>query len=397
MIKKSICLFFHVHQPTRLRQYRFFDIGMDSHYYDDFANRTSLRKVMQKCYIPANEILLKLINKHKGAFKVSFAISGSLLEQFERYAPEMIDSFRELCSTGCVEFIGGTYYDSLASLASASEFRHQVQKHSAKIKELFGVEPKSFCNTELVYSDSIGDDVAKMGFKTVLMEGARNVLGWRSCNYVYTAASNPGLKLLLRDYSFSDDIAKRFSDRTWDVWPLTADKYCGWLSGVEGDIVNLGMDYETFGFNQDASSGILDFLSALPSEAIASGMKFVIPSEVADRYKPVGDLGVENAISWYGNEKDMSAWLGNEIQQDAYNKLYDLSEKLAIVDDPVLWSDFGHLQESGNLYYMNTRFFSDGERKSSHNPYATPYEAFINFMNIISDFTIRVNNKFAEK
>lgn len=397
MSKKSICLSFHVHQPDRLRQYRFFDIGMDSHYYDDFANRTSLRKVMQKCYIPANEILLKFLKEGKGAFKVSFAISGSLLEQFERYAPEMIDSFRELNATGCVEFIGCTYYESLASLASRPEFTHQVLKHRAKIKELFGVEPKSFLNTELVYSDAIGAEVADMGFESFIAEGAKNVLGWRNCDYVYTSAVNPKLKLLLREGFLSEDLSRRFSDRTWDVWPLTADTYCGWLDKAEGDVVNLAMDYETFGINHDASTGVFEFLSAFLEKSLRTGMSFLTPSEVVSKYRSVGELEVENATSWYGNAKDMSAWLGNELQQDAFNKLYGLSEKLAILADPVLWADFGHLQDGCNFYYMNTELFSNGQGPFRKSPYATPYEAFINYMNILSDFIIRVNNQLAEK
>jgi len=397
MSKKSICLYLHVHQPTRLRQYRFFDIGMDSHYYDDFANRTYLRKAMQKCYIPANEILLKHIEDTKGALRICFVISGSLLDQFERYAPEMIDNFRKLAATGCVEFAGSTYYESLSSLASQSEFKHQVLKHRARIKDLFGVEPKTFCNSELIYSDAIGMDVADMGFETFLMEGAKNILGWRNCDYVYTSTAREKLKLLVRDCSLSEDLMVRFSNHDWDVWPLTAEKYCEWLSVAEGDVVNIGIDYETFGLYHDASSGIFDFLSAFPGKVLEAGMSFATPSEVTRKCKSVGELEVESPVSWHGNAKDMSAWLGNELQQDAFNKLYGLSEKLAILSDTELWSDFGHLQESSNFYYMYTGLFNDGGCDFRGSPYATPYEAFINYMNILSDFSIRVNNQLAEK
>lgn len=396
-MKKSICLFFHVHQSTRLRQYRFFDIGKDSHYYDDFANRTSLRKMLRDCYLPANAVLLDTIRKFKGKFKVSFAITGSALEQFERYAPEVIDSFKELAETGCVEFVGATYYHSLASLASQPEFKYQVLKHKEKVEKLFGQTPKAFCNTELVYSDAIGAALYGMGFETILTEGAKNVLGWKSPDYVYSCDIEPRMKLLLRNISLSNDVSSRFSDRQWSEWPLTAEKYVGWLSACEGDVLNLFMDYDNFGSRHDASSGILDFLASLPGQAIDAGMQFVTPTQATSKLKCVGSLPVETAMSWYGEECDVSAWLGNELQQDAFNKLYGLSEKLAIAGDPVLWADFGHLQECENLYYMNTRFFSAGETTAYENPYPTPYEAFINYMNALSDFIIRVNNALAEK
>ena len=393
-MKKKVCLYFQVHQPARLRLYRFFDIGKDSHYYDDFANRTILKRVVQKCYLPMNELLLEAIGKHNGDFKVSFSISGSALEQFERYAPEVIDSFKRLAETGCVEFLSETYYHSLASLSSPAEFKHQVEKHKAKIKELFDVDTTAFRNTELIYSDSIGSAVYDMGFKTMLTEGARHIMGWRSPNYVYSNDMQPDLKLLLRNYSLSDDIAFRFSNRAWEEYPLTAEKYCSWLNSAEGDIVNLFMDYETFGEHQDAFCGIFDFMKALPDVLLGNGnFEFVTPSQAASELEPVGDLSVPEAISWADEERDVTAWLGNSLQKDAFNKLYHLTEKLSIIDDPVLWSDFGHLQESDHLYYMCTKFFSDGEIHKRFNPYDTPYEAFINYMNVLSDFIIRVNER----
>lgn len=393
-MKKKVCLYFQVHQPARLRLYRFFDIGKDSHYYDDFANRTILKRVVQKCYLPMNELLLEAIGKHNGDFKVAFSISGSALEQFERYAPEVIDSFKKLAETGCVEFLSETYYHSLASLSSPAEFKHQVEKHRAKIKELFDVETTAFRNTELIYSDSIGSAVYDMGFKTMLTEGARHIMGWRSPNYVYSNDMQPDLKLLLRNYSLSDDIAFRFSNRAWEEYPLTAEKYCSWLNSAEGDIVNLFMDYETFGEHQDAFCGIFDFMKALPDVLLGNGnFEFVTPSQAASELEPVGDLSVPEAISWADEERDVTAWLGNSLQKDAFNKLYRLTEKLSIINDPVLWSDFGHLQESDHLYYMCTKFFSDGEIHKRFNPYDTPYEAFINYMNVLSDFIIRVNER----
>ena len=395
-MKKSICLYFQVHQPNRLRLYRFFDIGKDSHYYDDFANRTILRRVAQRCYLPANELLLDLIRAHKGQFKVAFSISGSVIEQFDRYAPEVIDSFRKLAGTGCVEFLAETYYHSLASIASPSEFIRQVEKHKAAIEHYFGVTPKSFRNTELVYSDEIGSLVYDMGFKTMLTEGAKHVLGWKSPNYIYSGALAPKLKLLLKNSTLSDDIAFRFSDKSWQDWPLTGDKYLGWIkaSAQNDEIVNLFMDYETFGEHQKAQSGIFDFMRYFPEVVIKDGeFEFVTPEQAARKHKAVASLDVPDPISWADEERDTSAWLGNELQSDAFNKLYSITEKLSLVkDNEQLWSDFGHLQESDHFYYMCTKFFSDGAVHKYFNPYDTPYEAFINYMNVLSDFILRVDD-----
>ena len=381
-MKKSICLYFQVHQPNRLRLYRFFDIGKDSHYYDDFANR--------------NELLLDLIRAHKGQFKVAFSISGSVIEQFDRYAPEVIDSFRKLAGTGCVEFLAETYYHSLASVASPSEFRRQVEKHKAAIEHYFGVTPKSFRNTELVYSDEIGSEVYDMGFKTMLTEGAKHVLGWKSPNYVYSGALAPKLKLLLRNYTLSDDIAFRFSDKNWQDWPLTGDKFLGWIkaSAQNDEIVNLFMDYETFGEHQKAQSGIFDFMRYFPDVVIKDGeFEFVTPEQAGKKHKAVAQLDVPDPISWADEERDITAWLGNELQSDAFQKLYSVSEKIALIDEnDQLWSDFGHLQESDHFYYMCTKFFSDGAVHKYFNPYDTPYEAFINYMNVLSDFILRVDD-----
>ena len=394
-MKKSICLYFQVHQPARLRLYRFFDIGKDSHYYDDFANRTILRRVAQKCYLPMNALLLELIEAQKGKFKVAFSISGTVLEQFDRYAPEVIDSFRKLAQTGCVEFLSETYYHSLASLASESEFKHQVAKHKAAIEHYFGVTPKTFRNTELIYSDAIGEMVYEMGFKTMLTEGAKHVLGWKSPNFVYSGALAPKLRLLLKNSALSDDIAFRFSDRGWSDWPLTGEKYLSWVKAAaeNEEIINLFMDYETFGEHQKVSSGIFDFMRYFPEEVIRDGeFEFVTPSQAAKKHNPVGDLDVMDPISWADEERDVTAWLGNELQNDAFNKLYDQVEKLSLLDDEGLWADFGHLQESDHFYYMCTKFFSDGAVHKYFNPYDTPYEAFINYMNVLSDFILRVDD-----
>ncbi|MDY6000630.1 MAG: glycoside hydrolase family 57 protein [Candidatus Cryptobacteroides sp.] len=395
-MKKSICLYFQVHQPTRLRQYRFFNIGKDSHYYDDFANRTILHRIASNCYLPMNSLILDLITKTKGAFKVAFSITGSALEQFDRYAPEVIDSFRKLAKTGSVEFLGETYYHSLASLANQVEFKHQVDQHSKAIQSYFGVKPQVFRNTELIYSDSIGKTVHEMGFKAMLTEGAKHVLGWKSPDYIYYDPLQPKLKLLLRNYSLSDDIAFRFSDKGWVDYPLTGEKYLSWLKAADGNIVNLFMDYETFGEHQNASTGIFDFMRYLCEILLKNGsFEFVTPSLAARKYKPVGALEVEDPISWVDEERDMSAWLGNELQQEAFNKLYGQAEKLALVNDATLWNDFGHLQESDHLYYMCTKFFSDGDVHKYFSPYETPYEAFINYMNVLSDFIVRIDDAMA--
>ena len=391
-MKKSICLYFQVHQPNRLRQYRFFDIGKNSHYYDDFTNRTILRRIAQKCYLPMNELLLQQIEEQKGAFKVAFSITGTALEQFDRYCPEVLDSFKKLAATGCVEFLSETYYHSLSSLASESEFKHQVAKHKEAIEKYFGVTPTTFRNTELIYSDSIANMVGDLGFKTILTEGAKHVLGWQSPNYLYKATTKKNQKLLLRNSGLSDDIAFRFSNKGWENWPLTTDKFVSWLKSGDGEIVNLFMDYETFGEHQAASTGIFDFMKYLPAAVLADGeFEFVTPDRAARKHKPVAPLCIPDAISWADEERDTSAWLGNEHQNEAFNKLYSLSEKLAILNDAELWSDFGHLQESDHFYYMCTKFFSDGAVHKYFNPYDTPFEAFINYMNVLSDFMLRVD------
>ncbi|MBQ0123702.1 MAG: glycoside hydrolase family 57 protein [Bacteroidales bacterium] len=397
-MSKSVCFYFQVHQPDRLRQFRFFDIGNDFHYFDDFANRTILHRVASRCYLPANNTLLEMIRRHKGAFKVAFSISGVAIEQFEKYAPEVIDSFKALADTGCVEFLSETSSHSLASLASEREFQKQVEEHASMMERLFGKKPVVFRNTELIYSDDIGEKVASMGYKVMLSEGAKHILGWKSPNFVYTNALNPRLKVLLRNFNLSDDIAFRFSDRGWADWPLDADKYALWLaeSLKDSDIVNLFMDYETLGEHQKASTGIFEFIQALPDAVMRQGMDFCTPSEAADRYQPVAPLHVPYPISWADEERDTSAWLGNELQEEAYNKVYALEKSVLETKDDKLIKTYRMLQESDHFYYMCTKFFSDGSVHSYFNPYDTPYEAFINFMNVLSDFEIRVNEKIKE-
>lgn len=394
-MNKSVCFYFQVHQPDRLRQYRFFDIGNDYHYLDDFSNRTIVRRVSERCYLPANRLLHELILRHGGAFKVAFSITGVALEQFERYAPEVIDSFKELAATGCVEFLAETYSHSLASLVSEAEFKRQVDRHAKRMRSLFGVRPSVFRNTELIYSDAIGETVAGMGYEAMLTEGAKHILGWKSPDFVYVNALNPRLKLLLRNFNLSDDIAFRFSDKGWNGWPLTAEKFAGWCAAEldKGDVLNLFMDYETFGEHQHGGSGIFDFLNALPAAVLAGGMDFCTPSEAVRRYQPVAPLHVPYPISWADEERDTSAWLGNELQEEAFRKLYALESDVYKTKDEDLIRVFGRLQISDHFYYMCTKFFSDGSVHSYFNPYDTPYEAFINYMNVLADFELRVRQK----
>lgn len=394
MDKKTLCLYFQVHQPVRLRKYHFFDIGKNCDYYDDFANRTIIRKVAERCYLPANRMMLDLIRKFGKNFKVSFSISGTAVEQFRLYAPEVIDSFQELAATGCVEFMAETYSHSLVSLVDEAEFKKQVKLHADLMKELFGEEPVTFRNTELIYSDEIGELVARMGYNTMLTEGAKHVLGWKSPNYVYTNAINPKLKLLLKNFRLSDDIAFRFSDRGWGEWPLTADKYTAWLNaiGKDEEIVNLFMDYETLGEHQAADTGIFDFFASLPEKVLATGnFEFLTPKEAAAKHQPIAPLNVPFPISWADEERDLSAWLGNELQNEAFEELYKLRDKVNTLKNKDLIHDFEILQASDHFYYMCTKMFSDGAIHQYFTPYATPYEAFINYMNVLSDFIVRVD------
>ncbi|MBP5317413.1 MAG: glycoside hydrolase family 57 protein [Bacteroidales bacterium] len=390
---KSICLYFQVHQPDRLRQYRFFDIGNDSNYCDEFTNKVIMRRVAQKCYLPVNALLLDLIRKNGKKFKLAFSISGVAIDQFKRFAPEVIDSFKALADTGCVDFLAETYAHTLASVANEAEFKQQVKDHSKLIEATFGVKPVTFRNTELIYSDAIGATVASMGYTTMLTEGAKHILGWKSPNFVYTNAINPRLRLLLKNSAMSDDIAFRFSDKNWNGWPLTAEKYASWVEAAlqNDDTLNLFMDYETFGEHQQAESGIFDFLKALPAALLAKGFSFNTPAEVAKMHQPVAPLHVPDPISWADEERDLSAWLGNELQNEAFHKVYAIGAKVKRTKDEDLTKTYRMLQESDHFYYMCTKFFSDGAVHSYFNPYDTPYEAFINYMNVLSDFELRVD------
>jgi alpha-amylase len=343
-----------------------------------------------------NAIMLENINKLGKSFKIAYSISGSAIEQFEQYAPEVLDSFKALAATGCVEFLAETYTHSLASLVSKDEFKKQVELHSKAIEKHFGKKPKCFRNTELIYSDEIGEMVYKLGFKGMLTEGAKHILGWKSPNYVYSNANNPKLKVLLRNFTLSDDIAFRFSDKGWNEWPLDTDKFASWVAdqASKDEIINLFMDYETFGEHQSAASGIFDFMRALPEALInKANVEFVTPSEAIKKHDAVSPINVPFSISWADEERDTSAWLGNELQNEAFSKLYDLSDRVLALQDDKITKDYMKLQESDHFYYMCTKFFSDGAVHTYFNPYDTPYEAFINYMNVLSDLTIRIERK----
>lgn len=393
--KKAICLYFQVHQPFRLRRYRFFEMGHEHYYYDDFMNESILRKIANNCYLPANRIILDLVRKHKGKFRVTFSLTGIVIDQFRLYAPEVLASFRELAETGCVEFLAETNSHSLASLMSRERYELQVKVHREKMIEYIGYEPTSIRNTELIYSDEIGNWMAELGYKAVVTEGAKHILGWKSPNYLYCNAINPRLKVLLRNYTLSDDIAFRFSNKGWSSYPLTADKYASWIKGLSttSELVNIFMDYETFGEHQKKETGIFDFLKHMPDAIMKkTPFHFMTVSEVADNYQPVSLLHVPSPISWADEERDLTAWMGNELQTAAVNKLYSLSDRVGKCNNEQLIRDWVYLQSSDHFYYMSTKFFSDGAVHAYFNPYENPYQAFMNYMNVLSDFEIRLNS-----
>jgi len=397
---RSICLYFQVHQPFRLRTYRFFNIGNDHHYYDDYQNRHIIKRVAEKSYLPANQLMLDLIREYGSAFRISYSISGTALDQLAQYAPEVIQSFRDLANTGQVEFLAETYAHSLSSLSNPEEFIRQVELHAARVEELFGKKPTTFRNTELIYSDTIGETVAGMGYHTMLTEGAKHVLGWKSPNYMYCNNINPKLKVLLRNFHLSDDLTFRFSNPDWSEWPLTTDKFVNWLNKIEKqeEVVNLFIDYETLGEHQWKETGIFDFFRYLPAKVFTnSNFGFATPEQLYHELQPVSAISVPHAISWADEERDLTAWLGNELQDEAFGKLYSYQAKVKQCTDSLIQKDWLYLQTSNHFYYMCTKWFSAGEVHKYFNPYGSPYEAFINYMNVLSDFMIRVDDALIVK
>lgn len=393
-MKKSICIYFQIHHPERLRKYQFFDIGKKHNYFDNYANRSELEDLAENCYLPANALLLDLIKKYEGKFKVAFSISGSAIDQLEMHTPEVIRSFQELAQTGQVEFLAETYSHSLASLSEdTDEFELQVKRHSAAIKELFGKKPVTFRNTSLIYSDKIGKRVADLGFKTMLTDGAKHVLGWKSPNFVYKNALDENLNLLLKNSKLSDDIAIRFSDKNWSEYPLTSEKYVDWVSHSlqDTEVLNLFMNYEVIGHYNRAESGIFDFLRYFIQQIAENpNYQFLLPKEVTKKHTAKDILPVPYPISWTDEERDITSWLGNELQKEAFTELFKIQPLVKKKKNAELNEDYSRLQASEHFYFMRTKLFSGADYHKYILPYESPYEAFINYMNVLSDFIDRV-------
>lgn len=395
----SVCFYFQLHQPERLRHYTVFDEGKQ--YFDDNKNATICRKVANKCYLPANRLLLNLIKKYDGRFKISYSITGVLLEQLQLYCPEVMSTLDALAETGCVEFLAETYYHSLSFLYSHDEFIEQINKHSETIEQLFGQKPRIFRNTELIYNNDLAKTIESMNqFDAILTEGADHILGYRSPNFVYQPKGCDKLKLLLKNYALSDDIAFRFSNRGWTEWPLTADKFAGWVSNVNGNgnVVNLFMDYETFGEHQWEDTGIFDFMQSLPEYILKHpDNDFKTPSEVIQSYESMDTIDVPHLISWADTERDLSAWLGNAMQSNALHEVYRLEKKIRETKDKTIIEDWRKLQTSDHFYYMCTKYFADGDVHKYFNPYDSPYDSYINYMNVLGNLHKRCSRRQNER
>ncbi|MCD7815364.1 MAG: glycoside hydrolase family 57 protein [Bacteroides sp.] len=390
---KTICLYFEIHQIIHLKRYRCFDIGRDHYYYDDYENERCITEIAEKSYIPALLTLIEMAKANAGAFKVAVSLSGVGLEQLEIHAPKVIELLQELNETGCVEFLAEPYSHGLSSLANEDCFREEVVRMSNKVKEVFGQTPKVFRNSSLIYSDAIGGIIAEMGFKGMLTEGAKHVLGWKSPHYLYHCAENPNLKLLLRDYKLSDDISLRFSNSDWNEYPLFADKYMDWIVALpEGEqVINIFMELQALGMVQPLSSNILEFLKALPACAKERGITFSTPTEIVTKLKSVDKVDVPYPLSWSDEERDVSCWLGNAMQREAFNKLYSVAERVHLCDDRRIKQDWDYLQASNNFRFMTTK---NTGLYLSRGIYDSPFDAFTNYMNILGDFIARVNSLY---
>jgi len=375
----------------RLRKFTIFDIGKNRNYFSDDLNKFYIKRISRKCYLPANTKMLELIKKYEGEFRISYSITGILIEQLEKWSPEALESFVKLVDTGCVELFNETYYHSLAYLISEREFKEQVKLHRKKIWEVFGVRPKIFRNTEAMFSNEIAKIAEKMGFRGIIAEGLSHILGWRSPNYLYTSPGS-SIPVFVRNYKLSDDIGFRFSCRDWEEWPLTADKYASWLSMNEGDVINIFLDYETFGEHQWKETGIFEFLEHLPKEILKyEHLEFKTPSEILKKTKPVGIFDVPYISSWADVHRDLSAWLENEMQQHAFREIKSLEPVMRKRKDLIDY--WRKLQTSDHFYYMCTKWFADGDVHKYFNCYETPYDAFINYMNVLSDLKMRAGIK----
>ena len=392
---KTICLYFEIHQIIHLKRYRFFDIGTDHYYYDDYENERSISDIAQRSYMPALNTLEQMIKENGQYFKVAFSLSGTGIEQLEMHAPQVLEKLQQLNETGCVEFLAEPYSHGLSSLANPDSFARDMKKQVAKIKEYFGQTPKVARNSSLIYSDDIGGQAAAMGFKGMLTEGARHVLGWKSPHYVYNCAIAPNLKLLLRDVTLSDDISLRFNNSEWEGYPLFADNYVKRIADFpeEEQVINIFMELSALGIAQPLSSNILEFLKAIPACAKEKGITFSTPTEICMKMKSVGNLDVPDTLSWVDEERDVSCWLGNPMQREAFNKLYSIADRLRIADDPRLLQDWDYLQASNNFRFMTTKPSNVGLDRGI---YSTPFDAFTNYMNILGDFINRVNALYPE-
>ena len=391
---KTICLYFEIHQITHLKRYRFFEIGADHYYYDDYANEQSINDVAERSYIPALKTLIQMAKENEGAFKVALSISGVALDQLEMHAPAVIDLLHELNATGCVEFLCEPYSHGLSSLANEEVFRLETALMSKKIEDYFGQKPQVFRNSSLIYDNEIGGLVADMGFKGMLVEGAKHVLGWKSPHYLYHNIENPELKLLMRDYKLSDDISLRFSNTGWSEYPLFADTYIKWIDELpqEEQVINIFMELCALGVFQPLSSNILEFLKALPACAKEKGITFSTPTEICTKLKSVDTVDVAYPVSWVDEERDISPWLGNVMQREAFNKLYSVADTLLVAKDKALLQDWFYLQASNNFRFMTTK--ESGVTMNRY-IYDSPYDAFTNYMNILGDFLARVNAKYS--
>ena len=390
---KTICLYFEIHQIIHLKRYRFFEIGSEHYYYDDYANEQGMNEVAERSYIPALRTLIDMAKANNGAFKVALSISGVALEQLEIHAPAVIELLHELNATGCCEFLCEPYSHGLSSLKNETCFCEEVERMRVKIKDYFGQEPKVFRNSSLIYDNEIGGIVAGMGFKGMLAEGAKHVLGWKSPHYLYHCAENPNLKLLLRDFKLSDDISLRFSNTEWSEYPLFADKYIGWIASLPENeqVINIFMELSALGIFQPLSSNILEFLKALPACAKEKGITFSTPTEIVTKLKSVSQLDVPYPMSWVDEERDTSCWLGNVMQREAFNKLYSVAERVHICDDRRIKQDWDYLQASNNFRFMTTKNSGVGLNRGI---YESPYDAFTNYMNILGDFIKRVDSLY---
>ncbi|MEK7601810.1 MAG: glycoside hydrolase family 57 protein [Patescibacteria group bacterium] len=395
---KSVCFYFQVHQPYRVKRYRVFDIGNDPEYFNDRSesdlnNRRIAEKVAAKSYIPTTKLMLELLRRHP-EMRVSFSFSGVALEQLERYAPEAIELFKQVIDTGRVEVLGETYYHSLAFFYSPAEFERQVTQHRDIVRRLFGVRPRVFRNTELSYRNDLGAWADREGYAGVVTEGWDPILGWRSPNYVYKPKGAANSRLLLKNYRLSDDVAFRFSSRDWSEWPLTAEKFGRWIGEVEGDTVNLFMDYETFGEHQWEDTGIFKFLEALPQELAKNpGLDFKTPSEVIHSYDVKDEVDIPHILTWADTDRDLTAWVGNPMQKAAIEALYSLEDDVVMGNDRRLLEDWRKLQTSDHFYYMCTKWFQDGDVHAYFSPYESPYDAYIAYMNALSDLRLRVGKR----